>query len=254
MTRQGGGLETNVFIHRKFTPGGRRIEGKTVIKDFRGVFYRKEGLDEERKQRIMALYETYKRRYGADLFPRQRCIQDKKNPGKFLLIQEKIALAKEPDIFYRKKIPEKAQRQLESLVSALKQSYEDATDPDHPITDQKKNAPLDLMGDANLCLTADDSVKYLDVGLTHTDYHDFPEGVLIESFLARIAALECVLGRDPRNFLRENVYADLMGYIRRHVPDDDPLWGDVYNPVTARDTFLDLDISDQMVDENVGDI
>jgi hypothetical protein len=234
----GQGCETEVFKHTKEFSGGEKKEGGTVVKNFEGL----NGLDEDLRNELQTIFKTYKNIYGADLFPKQHFIPDKEHPGKFLLVQEKISIAKPGNIFdyTEKSLPDSARERLIVLVDSLKESYRLATDLEHPVTDPSENAPLDL-NNGNLVVTTDGQLKQIDTGALMTNYGaSMGYDILQEHVVARIGALECVLGREPKEFLHDKIYDDFLAYCHVSKHPSSTWDKDLRNNINAKNIFLNI--------------
>lgn len=237
----GGGVESDVFRHER---GGR--EGKTVVKvsketesedEFGGVIER---LDEKKKQELKELYDAYARQYGADLFPKQRFIRRKDHPDEYAVVQEMVDISDPGDVFAysSEALPEAAKKRLEILVDSLKEGSRRAANPEHPANDPKENAPLDLMGEKNLVVTKDGRLKYIDIGTMMSDYRGMPGDMVYQNVIPRIAALEVVLGRDPKEFFQDVTYKDFLAYCERHKQPNSSWYVDLLDKEKAKGILM----------------
>lgn len=222
------GGETQVWSHRR---EGTKKEGRTYLKNFteeetlesgNDTLKRKEifsGITEEYKQELEQRYKALRAQYG-NMIARQWFIripeirEDLYYRGEYVVSQERVIGAKQPDIFgYESdQLPDSVRKELQSLVTALKDSYRrflrDGAAPD--------NHPLDLYGFHNLMVTADGHIKYIDTGLAQTTYQQRKFELVLQMFLTRLAALDYIAHGDVEAVCNDPLYADLMRCYSKH--------------------------------------
>jgi len=239
-TRNGG---AESFQHTEIDPKtGKRFLIKNLCVDEHGFANQREenadtrlltstegfnyGIKEELERHYTKLVACY-----GEYIVKQRIKRKISRKDRFEIEQEFLKLAKPADIFEYDTgmLSEKTLGQLEDLLKKLKGVYAYfqglMTSFQVPIMDPKINGysrsmlvPLDLRGSGNLCVTKNGDIRYIDTGLKISSFDEpffkYNQHEFFRQVAARIAALECVLGRKPPEFLDEPVYRKLATYCR----------------------------------------
>jgi hypothetical protein len=263
-----GGKESRFHVETSLDSGKKYFIKKLTV-DKRGgpkwcwedepeTFENSAGFNEYTKQRLDRHYENLVRQYG-DFIVKQRTRPRRSNPNRYEIEQEYTELADPPDIFAydSQSLTPEIKKALARLLEIIKDSYasflkldrktgtfEDENVMEVNEVDNEKNPALDLYGKNNLVITKSGEVKYLDTGLAITGYNSLffchNPGSKIQQTVARIAALECVLGRDPKKIMEEPIYKRLKKYCNEEGHDfsyDDLL----SSPERCKEILLNLE-------------
>jgi len=158
----------------------------------------------------------------------------------FIPVQKHVEKSEKSDIFEFEpnELPEKAESQLKTLISQLKESYSLSQ------KSTKNNAPLDLFGKGNLLLDTNNDIKYVDIGRQYGKWVEYPpkipatETIIFQELIARIAALEFVTQRDPSEFLEEPFYQSFKAYCMK--PGHKFSWNDLKDKTKTKDLLLNI--------------
>lgn len=202
LTKIGGGIDGEVFAHTK---NGR--EGKTVIKDFEG------DCDDERKDILQLYYNQIRQIYGTDIIPRQKFLEDKENPGNWLLVQERIDMEDHTDILACApgggELSDVVRERLRELLKELKISLQQLEE----LRDSYERPFLDLYGDGNLVVTKDNQVRYIDTGdiMVGISFEKDPVEDIYVLVTSKIALLELVV-EGKVDLLHDDIYGSFFDF------------------------------------------
>ena len=134
-------------------------------------------------------------------------IMPRQDGENFFLAQERLNLCDPADVFayLPEAFTDEIKEQLVRLTRLLKQNYTSyLTNPDAQVL------PLDLVGKANLVITIEGGVQYVDTSHSIHPFSTMQLAELLTTFKARVAWLELLAGRRLEALIDDQFYADLL--------------------------------------------
>ena len=183
------------------------VQGGVVIKQLEKRF--RDGLPKVVAEQIRERYQKLRTEFG-DLIPKQK-VMPKQHGQHYFITQERLALTEPADVleYSTDQLPAAARTELETVIEKLKQGYaayrqqeDEFQSAEHPCLD---------LGSGNLLVTQDGHLRYADIGSRITDYAGlYGMDVLVYEVECRLARLELVAGRPPREVFDDAFYREVM--------------------------------------------